>query len=112
VHATADDEGVLLRVADDGPGMPPDQRARVFDLFYTTKEGGTGLGLPLSQQIVVAHGGFIRCESTVGVGTVFELWFPLHRGEPRRLPAAPGAPSAPVRNGDGAAGELLSGAGE
>jgi two-component system, NtrC family, sensor kinase len=72
--------GVVLRVVDDGAGMTDEQRARIFDLFYTTKAGGTGLGLPLSQQIVVAHGGTMRCESAPGKGTSFELWFPLHRG--------------------------------
>jgi signal transduction histidine kinase len=62
--------------------MTPEERARIFDLFYTTKETGTGLGLPLSQQIVVAHGGLIRCESAPGRGTTFELWFPAHEAAP------------------------------
>ena len=73
--------GVAVRVADQGEGMTPEQRARIFDLFYTTKETGSGLGLPLSQQIVVAHGGLIRCQSAPGEGTTFELWFPSHERE-------------------------------
>lgn len=68
--------GVTLSVQDDGVGMDEETRARIFDLFYTTKKLGTGLGLPLTQQIVLAHGGKITCESTPGVGTRFELWFP------------------------------------
>ena len=71
--------GVVVRVRDEGPGIPDDQRQRMFDLFYTTKAGGTGLGLPLSQQIVVAHGGVIRCDSAPGAGTVFELCFPPYQ---------------------------------
>jgi signal transduction histidine kinase len=48
----------------------------VFDLFYTTKERGTGLGLPLTQQIVVAHGGQIACKRRHPQGTTFEIWLP------------------------------------
>ena len=71
---------VVVRVSDDGKGMTEEERARIFDLFYTTKETGTGLGLPLSQQIVVAHGGLIRCQSAEGEGTEFELLFPACQG--------------------------------
>jgi nitrogen fixation/metabolism regulation signal transduction histidine kinase len=70
------DRGVTLPVSDEGEGIPDAERDRIFDLFYTTKERGTGLGLPLTRQIVVAHGGVIRCEGGPGVGTVFELVFP------------------------------------
>jgi two-component system sensor histidine kinase FlrB len=64
--------------------MTRDEHQRIFDLFYTTKANGSGLGLPLSQQIVVAHGGVIRCESAPGQGTVFELCFPPHAGDGKR----------------------------
>jgi signal transduction histidine kinase len=80
----AADNGLLMSVADDGSGMTEEQRARIFDPFYTTKARGTGLGLPLSQQIVVAHGGTIRCQSAAGEGTVFEIWLPTQRGESAR----------------------------
>jgi two-component system, NtrC family, sensor kinase len=82
------DGGVLLRVADDGSGMTEEQRARIFDPFYTTKARGTGLGLPLSQQIVVAHGGTIRCQSAAGEGTVFEIWLPTQKSERARTRSA------------------------
>ena len=70
----SDAEGALVIVEDDGPGIAPAMRERLFDLFETTKERGTGLGLPLTQQIVAAHGGTIRClEGAEGRGTRFEI---------------------------------------
>jgi signal transduction histidine kinase/HAMP domain-containing protein len=84
VQVASDEGGVVVRVADEGPGMTRDEHQRIFDLFYTTKANGSGLGLPLSQQIVVAHGGVIRCESAPGQGTVFELCFPPHAGDGKR----------------------------
>jgi signal transduction histidine kinase len=81
--------GVTLRVTDHGTGMTEEQRARIFDPFYTTKARGTGLGLPLSQQIVVAHGGVIRCDSEPGRGTTFEIWLPTERAQRPATPAQP-----------------------
>lgn len=52
-----------LAVQDTGPGVPAEDRERIFDLFYTTKKTGSGLGLYLAQRIVFEHGGFIRVES-------------------------------------------------
>jgi two-component system NtrC family sensor kinase len=89
LEVAAAEHGVVIRVTDQGSGMTQEQRARIFDLFYTTKSGGTGLGLPLSQQIVVAHGGVIRCESEMGSGTTFELWFPLQERESKPPAQAP-----------------------
>jgi signal transduction histidine kinase len=71
--------GVALCLSDDGIGMDDEQKERIFDLFYTTKQRGSGLGLPLTQQIVVAHGGQIRCESAPGRGTEFKLYLPAAR---------------------------------
>ncbi len=68
--------GVLLRISDDGTGIPESERDKIFDLFYTTKQHGTGLGLPLTQQIVAAHGGRIRCMPAPRGGTTFEVWLP------------------------------------
>lgn len=68
-------EGILLRVADDGTGIPPEKLARVFDLYYTTKPNGTGLGLAIVQQIVAEHNGEIHLKSQVGEGTTFEIFF-------------------------------------
>jgi two-component system NtrC family sensor kinase len=77
--------GVELKLCDDGVGMDAAQQERIFDLFYTTKQRGSGLGLPLTQQIVVAHGGHIGCESSPGQGTTFTLYFPAARA-PERAP--------------------------
>jgi signal transduction histidine kinase len=85
VAAHARNAGVELSVCDDGVGMEPEQKDRIFDLFYTTKQRGSGLGLPLTQQIVVAHGGHIRCESSPGQGTVFTLFLPAARVAERVL---------------------------
>lgn len=78
VHVTVQpaSPGVRLTVRDHGTGISDSVRERIFDMFYTTKERGTGLGLPLTQQIVTAHGGTIECVRPEGGGTAFELWFP------------------------------------
>jgi signal transduction histidine kinase len=68
------DDGAWIRVADDGPGLPED--LDVFQLFVTTKAKGTGLGLPIAQQIVDEHGGEIEVESRPGSGTSFAVWLP------------------------------------
>jgi signal transduction histidine kinase/HAMP domain-containing protein len=75
----SDDGGVALEIKDHGVGMEPDVREHIFDMFFSTKQRGTGLGLPLTQQIVIAHGGTIRCESEVGAGTTFRIWLPVVR---------------------------------
>ncbi|MEM9587492.1 MAG: ATP-binding protein [Planctomycetota bacterium] len=55
-----DDGMVELRCCDNGPGLNPEQQAKLFDAFYTTKQGGTGLGMPICQRIIQAHGGSIQ----------------------------------------------------
>src|SRR5690606_5573587 len=68
VTAERAEGGVAIRVTDRGVGVSEENRARIFDLFFTTKERGTGLGLPLTQQIVVAHGGRVSCENNRSAG--------------------------------------------
>jgi len=70
------EQGVELSVSDQGSGIPEAEREKIFDLFYTTKEHGTGLGLPLTQQIVAAHRGRITCTAAAGGGTRFQIWLP------------------------------------
>jgi PAS domain S-box-containing protein len=71
--------GVVLEVADTGPGIPPALQARLFEPFFTTKPPGvgTGLGLPLCRGIIEAHGGSISVESQPGQGTVFRVVLPV-----------------------------------
>lgn len=71
---------VEIRIADNGPGIPPAVKAQIFDPMYTTKPTGkgTGLGLSISYQIVVEkHGGSLRCESKAGEGTEFVIALPI-----------------------------------
>jgi len=71
-------EGVVVEVADTGSGIPPEQLARIYDPFFTTKAigRGTGLGLSITYGIVREHHGAIRCDSIVGQGTRFSLILP------------------------------------
>jgi signal transduction histidine kinase len=73
---------VELRVADTGPGIPPDVIDRVFDPFFTTKKDGTGLGLAISRRILAAHKGTITAESFPDAGTVFTVRLPAVEASP------------------------------
>jgi two-component system, NtrC family, sensor kinase len=70
---------VRIDVADDGSGIAPEQLARIFYPFFTTKPvgQGTGLGLAISYEIVQRHGGEIEVRSELGRGSVFSVWLPL-----------------------------------
>ncbi len=68
---------IEIAVEDDGVGIPSDVKPRLFDPFFSTKEGGSGLGLALTQQIVRDHGGDLRVESAVGRGTTFTVSVPV-----------------------------------
>lgn len=69
-------EGVEIIVKDSGTGMDPENIPRIFDPFFTTKDTGTGLGLAVSNKIVEIHRGYIRVESTVGIGSTFTICLP------------------------------------
>jgi two-component system NtrC family sensor kinase len=78
VATRRDGNHVIVSVADDGCGIPPELIDRIFDPFFTTKPVGvgTGLGLGIAHQIVTSHGGEIQVESTPGTGTIFRVRLP------------------------------------
>lgn len=91
---------VDLSVRDYGPGIPQDKLRRIFEPFYSTKsgpdesgKGGTGVGLSTCKNIIEAHGGKIRVESSVGQGTCFTLMLPIEKQKPL-IPATRGIAGA------------------
>lgn len=76
--ASRQGEQLLLTVGDNGPGMPADVVARLFEPFFTTRSDGTGLGLAIARGVIRAHGGAIEVRSTLGTGTEFAITLPLH----------------------------------
>jgi signal transduction histidine kinase/ActR/RegA family two-component response regulator len=83
---------VAFSVADSGPGMSDDTRARIFEPFFTTKAGGRGMGLAATYGIVAHHGGQIDVQSSPGGGTVFTVFLPVAA---RGRPAEPAGTPAP-----------------
>ena len=76
IRTEQDQMGVLVAVGDSGPGIEPDDRERVFKSFYTTKSGGTGMGLSICRSIIDAHGGRIWAEANEPRGAVFQFTLP------------------------------------
>jgi signal transduction histidine kinase len=66
-----------LSLIDTGKGMPPEVLARIFEPFYSTRQGGSGLGLPTTRRIIEAHGGAIAVESAPGKGSKFTIRLPV-----------------------------------
>ncbi len=74
-------KSALLRIADEGPGIPEEIRARIFDLYFTTKSGGSGIGLAMTYRILQLHHGSVDVQSREGRGTEFRLHIPLASAE-------------------------------
>ena len=85
---------VRIRVIDDGPGIADEDRDRIFDPFYTKREGGSGLGLSIAYRAVQAHGGVLMVKSMVCQGATFDIVLPRRVGE--RPPGLPGHPVSEV----------------
>jgi len=75
--ANPKDECAHISITDRGMGIDPEARDRIFNLYYTTKRGGTGIGLAQAFRAVQIHNGMIRFDSETGVGTTFEITLPL-----------------------------------
>ena len=90
---------VELEVSDDGPGIPEDMLAHVFEPYTTTKSKGTGLGLAIVRKIVDEHGGAVRARNRPEGGVSIKIWFPCRSAGSRRpfqVPAPDPADSAPL----------------
>jgi len=77
--AVGRDGRVEIRVQDTGEGIAPEHLARIFDLYFTTKKRGSGIGLSLVFRTIQLHNGDIDVESTVGTGTTFVIKLPRAR---------------------------------
>lgn len=76
---------VVVEIRDDGPGIPAEVQDRIFEVFFSNRGGGTGLGLPIARQIVERHGGRIELESTVGKGATFRIRLPRRHVSSERV---------------------------
>ena len=91
VSVSAGDGGCAVRIADEGPGIPPDLRDRIFEPFFTTRHRGTGLGLAIVRGNVEAHRGAVALECPPGGGTVVTVSLPVEQpGSPRESPTPRG----------------------
>lgn len=84
IETKALEDTIMIRVSDNGPGIPPDVLPRIFDPFFTTKDvgEGTGLGLSIVHGLVERHGGTIQVDSTPGEGTTFVVVLPRSLDRP------------------------------
>jgi len=79
IEAHSYKDRVEVAFSDSGPGIPADQMEKIFNYYYTTKEKGVGLGLPIAHRIIEAHEGELKVESRVGAGTKVTVLLPISR---------------------------------
>ena len=80
--ARRDEESILIEVRDQGSGIPPEVQEKIFELYFTTKEGGSGIGLAQTYQIMQWHYGSVEFDTIVGQGTTFRLRLPALSAKP------------------------------
>lgn len=76
-----DERFAVIGIADDGPGIDPDNLSQIFQAYYSTRKGGSGLGLAMTRRIIRAHGGRVEVDSRLGEGTSFSFYLPLDSNE-------------------------------
>ncbi|MGO0063207.1 ATP-binding protein [Brevibacillus fluminis] len=76
IESTQDADKLFIAVTDTGIGMSPEQMTRIFEPFYSDKDDGTGLGLPITMRMIQNHGGDLQVKSEVGKGTTFTIILP------------------------------------
>ena len=96
VSVERDGGNAVIRVADNGPGIPPAKLPTIFQPFVSTKGKGMGLGLAICREIVESHAGRIEVDSTVGQGTTFTIRIPLY-GDGVGADTLPGLAPEPAR---------------
>lgn len=77
VTARRDDKAATVEVRDTGPGIPPEIRDKIFNLYFTTKKTGSGIGLAMTYRVLQMHHGSLDFETQIGSGTTFRLYLPL-----------------------------------
>jgi signal transduction histidine kinase len=101
VSSRALSQQVEIKIADQGVGIPPEARPKIFSLYYTTKPSGTGVGLAMSYRIVQLHDGSIDFSSEVSRGTTFRLVLPRGQGGPGTGDSTGGRHGSPAAQGLG-----------
>lgn len=98
ISARSEGDNIITEIRDQGIGIPPEVQEKIFELYFTTKKGGSGIGLAQTFQIIQWHNGSIDFDSIAGQGTTFRLCLPhleLHSSRPDT-----GGSAAPVQNGE------------
>jgi signal transduction histidine kinase len=83
IHLSTDSATASVVISDDGPGIPVALLNSIFDMHFTTKKTGAGIGLYVARAVAESHGGDIRVDSQLGAGSTFTISLPLHRANRR-----------------------------
>jgi PAS domain S-box-containing protein len=84
IRVRRDDTAALIEVRDEGPGIAPEIRDKIFNLYFTTKKSGSGIGLAMSYRVLQLHHGSLDFESEIGRGSTFRLSVPLSKADQTR----------------------------